>query len=88
MSDAGHALLIAPWRHRRAFGAEALVKKIRQWLDASFEETEEERMQRKGALKARFTVNLSPSLWQELQRLGILGVLLHGPHDAIGPLVS
>ena len=50
--------------------AEALVQKIRQWLDTSFQETEEERLRRKGALKARFTVNLSPSMWQELQRLG------------------
>ena len=62
------------------------MQKIRQWLDASFQETEEEWLRRKGALKARFTVNLSPSMWQELQRLGSLVVL--GPR-AIGiPWVS
>ena len=45
----------------------ATVRMIRNWVESSFSSGEAARMERKGQLKARFKVELSPEMWEELQ---------------------
>ena len=45
----------------------ATVRMIRNWVESSFSSTESARIERKGHLKARFKVELSPEMWKELQ---------------------